>query len=129
VGLYQFGLLHSVREPPLPGLGVDAVDASGEAYVLGHTTDSALGIVNGGVTLVLAGRGGPKRAKEHPLIPLALIAKILLGAVNGGYLTAEQLTKHKKVCGYCTVSAVAMMAAVPAARPEAGAALRTVRGR
>ncbi len=99
MGLYQFGLLHSVREPPLPGLGVDAVDASGEAYVLGHTPDSALGIVNGGVTLVLAGRGGPKRAKEHPLIPLALIAKILLGAVNGGYsrLSSSPSTRRSAV--------------------------------
>lgn len=31
VGLYQFGILRRVPEPPLPGLGADAVDASGEA--------------------------------------------------------------------------------------------------
>jgi hypothetical protein len=32
VGSYQFGLLRRVPEPSLPGLGADAVDASGEAY-------------------------------------------------------------------------------------------------
>jgi uncharacterized membrane protein len=129
VGLYQFGLLRSVPEPPLPGLGADAVDASGEAYVLGNTPDSALGIVSGGVTLVLAGMGGGRRASERPWIPLALFAKTLVDAVNGVYLTAEQLTKHKKVCSYCTISAVALVASVPAAWPEARAALRAVRTR
>jgi uncharacterized membrane protein len=129
VGLYQFGLARTVPEPPLPGLGADAVDASGEAYVLGHTPDSTLGIVSGGITLVLAGMGGPQRASEQPLIPLALFAKTLVDAVSGAYLTAEQLTKHKKVCSFCTVSAVALIASVPAAWPEARAALNTVRGR
>lgn len=129
VGLYQFGLLRTIPEPPLPLLDADAVDASGEAYILGHTPDSTLGIVSGGITLVLAGMGGPKRATEHPLIPLALFAKTLVDAVNGAFLTAEQLTKHKKVCSYCTVSALALVASVPAAWPEARAALKTVRDR
>jgi uncharacterized membrane protein len=129
VGLYQFGLLRKVPEPPLPGLGADAVDASGEAYALGHTPDSTLGILSGAVTLALAGMGGPRRASEQRLIPLALFAKTLLDAANGAYLTAEQLTKHKKVCAYCTVSAVAGAASVPAAWPEARAAVKAVRAR
>jgi uncharacterized membrane protein len=129
VGLYQFGLIRRVPEPSLPGLDADAVDASGEAYAIGHTPDSTLGIVSGGVTMVLAGMGGPSRASDQPLLPLALFAKTLLDAVNGAYLTAEQLTKHKKVCSFCTVSAIALVASVPAAWPEARAALKTVRGR
>lgn len=40
VGLYQFGLLRHLREPPLPGLDADAVDASGEAYQMLHTPDT-----------------------------------------------------------------------------------------
>ncbi len=129
VGLYQFGLLRRVPEPSLPGLGADAVDASGEAYALLHTPDSTLGIASAGVSLVLAGMGGPRRATEHPLIPLALFAKSLADAVGGLYLTAEQLTKHKKVCSWCTVSAAALVATVPAAWPEARDALRAVRSR
>ena len=61
VGLYQFGLLRSVPEPPLPGLDADRVDASGEAYALFTTPDSSLGIVSAGVSLVLAGMGGRDR--------------------------------------------------------------------
>jgi uncharacterized membrane protein len=129
VALYQFGLIRKVPEPPLPGLGADAVDASGEAYVLGHTPDSTLGIVSGGITMVLAGMGGRQRASEQPLIPLALFAKTLVDAAHGAYLTAEQLTKHKKVCSFCIVSAVALIASVPAAWPEARVALKAVRSR
>jgi hypothetical protein len=87
VGLYQFGLLRSVPEPPLPGLGADAVARPHAGQCAGdreRRRDAG------------ARRDGrPKRANEHPLIPLALFAKTLLDAVNGGYLTAEQF-KHKK---------------------------------
>ncbi len=61
VGLYQFGVLRSVPELPLPGLDADRVDASGEAYVLLRTPDSTLGVASAGVSLVLAGMGGAKR--------------------------------------------------------------------
>jgi hypothetical protein len=127
VGLYQFGLLRRVPEPPLPGLGADAVDASGEAYNLLHTPDSTLGIASGGITLALAGMGGAQRASQQPLIPLAMFAKTVLDASNGLYLTAEQVTKHKKVCSFCTVSALALVASVPAAWPEARDAVRALR--
>jgi hypothetical protein len=129
VGLYQFGLLKRVPEPKLPGLGADAVDAAGEAYQLGYTPDSTLGLASGGIGLALAGMGGANRASEHPLIPLAMFAKAVLDATNGLYLTAEQLTKHKKVCSFCTVSALALVASVPAVWPEARDALRAVRDR
>jgi hypothetical protein len=125
VGLYQFGLLRSVPEPSLAGLGTDAVDA----YQLSHTPDSTLGIISGGVTLALAGMGGGERARQQPLIPLAMFAKTLLDATSGAYLTAEQLTKHKKVCSFCAVSALALVASVPAAWPEARDALRALRKR
>ena len=129
VGLYQFGLLKSVPEPPLPGLDADRVDASGEAYEMLRTPDSALGILSAGVSLVLAGMGGAKRYEEQPWIPLALLAKSLVDAAGGLYLTAEQLTKHKRVCSWCTASAVLLVATVPTALPEARAAWRSLRGR
>ena len=58
VGLYQFGLLPSVPEPPLPWLDADRVDASGEAYALFHMPDSSLGITSAGMSLALVGMGG-----------------------------------------------------------------------
>ncbi len=48
VGLYQFGLIRSVPEPPLPGVDADWVDASGEVYAVLHTPDAALGITSAG---------------------------------------------------------------------------------
>jgi uncharacterized membrane protein len=129
IGLYQFGLLRHVPEPPLPGLGADAVAATGAAYQLGRTPDSALGVISGGVTLALAGMGGRERASQHPLIPLAMFGKTLLDATSGAYLTAEELTKHKKVCFFCAVSALALVASVPAGWPEARDALRALRRR
>ena len=129
VGLYQFGLLRRVPEPPLPGLGADEVDAAGEAYQQLKTPDAALGLVSAGVTLVLAGMGDRDRAESSPWVPLALAAKTAADAAGGVYLFAEQVTKHGKICSWCTVAAVAQVATLPLALPEARAALRNLTGR
>lgn len=129
VGLYQFGVIRRVPEPSMPGLDADAVDASGEAYALLRTPDSALGIASAGVTLALAGMGGENRARSQPLLPLALFTKVLVDAVGGLYLTAEQLTRHRKLCSWCTVSTAALVACVPAAWTEARDAVRSLRRR
>ena len=129
VGLYQFGLIRSVPEPPLPGLDGDRVDASGEAYSFLHTPDSALAIVSAGVSLVLAGMGDERRHEERPWIPLLLLGKSLVDAASGLYLSAEQVTKHKRVCSWCTLSAGLLVATVPTALPEARAAWRSLRAR
>lgn len=129
VGLYQFGVIPRVPEPPLPGLDADRVDASGEAYRLLLTPDSTLGIVSYGVTLVLAGMGGRDRAEQTPLVPLALAAKVLLDAASAGLLFAEQVTKHRRLCSWCTLAAALSVASVPAALPEARAAWRQLRHR
>lgn len=129
VALYQFGLLRSVPEPPLPGIDADRVDASGEAYAVLNTPDAALGIASAGLSLVLAGMGGAERHREQPWIPLALLAKSLLDAAGGVYLFAEQISKHKKLCSWCTLSAGLLVATVPGVLPEARAAWRAVRNR
>lgn len=129
VNLYQFGVLRSVPEPLLPGLGADQVDASGEAYQMFKTPDATLGIASAGVSLVLAGMGGAKRHEDQPWIPLALLAKSVVDAAGGGYLFAEQLTKHRRVCSWCTVSAGLLIATVPAVLPEARAAWKAWRDR
>jgi uncharacterized membrane protein len=129
VGLYQFGVLRRVPEPPLPFLRADAVDASGEAYQLFKTPDAALGLVSAGATLVLAGMGAGDRAARTPWIPLALAAKTGVDAAGAGYLFAEQVTKHRAVCSWCTVAALAQLATLPLALPEARQAWRAWRGR
>ena len=129
VALYQFGVLRSVPEPSLPGLGADVVDASGEAYTMLRTPDSTLGIASAGVSLVLAGMGGAQRHEQQPWIPLVLLAKSLLDAAGGAYLFAEQITKHKKICSWCTASAALLIATVPTTLPEGRAAWRAWRSR
>jgi uncharacterized membrane protein len=129
VALYQFGLLRSVPEPSLPGLGADRVDASGEAYVMLSTPDSTVGIASAGVSLILAGMGGPDRHQQQPWIPLLLLAKSVADAAGGTYLFAEQVTKHKRICSWCTASAGLLLATVPTAVPEARAAWRVWRCR
>lgn len=127
VGLYQFGILRSVPEPRLPGLGADAVDASGEAYTMLRTPDSTLGMASAGVSLVLAGMGGATRHEDQPWIPLLLLGKSVVDAAGGLYLFSEQVTKHKKLCSWCTVSAGLLVATVPAVLPEARAAWKAWR--
>ena len=129
VGLYQFGVLRTVPEPSWLGLDADRVDASGEAYAVLNTPDATLGIASAGVSLVLAGMGSANRHEEQPWIPLALLAKSAVDALGGAYLFAEQITKHRRVCSWCTVSAGLLVATVPAVLPEARAAWRSWRQR
>lgn len=129
VSLYQLGLVRHLPEPPLPVFDADAVDASGEAYWLGLTSDAALGMASAAASLALIGMGADDRAKEKPLIPLLAVAKLASDAVGGVYLTAEQLSQHRKLCSWCLLASAAQVAAVPLALPEARAALRRLLGR
>lgn len=127
ITLYQTGILRRLPDPPLPGVDSDKVDASGEAYVMGHTPDAALSIANYGVTLALVAMGDDDRWREHPVIPLLATAKLASDAAGGAWLTLEQITKHKALCAYCLAAAAASLAAVPQAIPEARAAWRELR--
>lgn len=129
VEAYQTGLLRSVPEPPLPGIDADRVDAAGEAYHLFGTPDAALGIASYGVTLALVGAGAEDRAQTQPWLPLLAAAKAAGDAAASAYLFAEQVSKHRTVCSWCTLAAVANVAAVPLVLPEARRALRALRSR
>ncbi len=129
VAAYQFGLVKSLPEPPLPRLDSDRVDASGEAFEFLRTPDAALGLVSYAATLALAGMGGRDRARDQPWLPLALAAKTVLDAASGIYLGLEQGTKHKRFCTWCLIAAGASIAMVPVAVPEARRSLRHLRRR
>jgi hypothetical protein len=127
VCLYQFGVARRVPEPPLPGLDAERVDAGGEAYALLRTPDAALGLTSVGITLVLTGMGDRRRHREHPWTTLAAGGKALADAGMAGLLFAEQLTKHRKICSWCTLAAALHLAAVPPVLAETRAALSTIR--
>jgi uncharacterized membrane protein len=119
VEAYQAGVLRSVPEPALRFLDADRVDASGEAYHSLSTPDAGLGIVSYGITMALVNAGAENRAEAKPWLPVLAAAKVVSDAVNGGYLFAEQVSKHRAVCSWCTVAAAASLATVPLVLPEA----------
>ncbi|PZG01890.1 vitamin K epoxide reductase family protein, partial [Micromonospora deserti] len=129
VAAYQFGLVRHLPEPPVRVLDADRVDASGEAYVLGHTPDTALALASAAGTLALVGMGAADRARRQPWIPLLAAGKAAGDAAAGAWLFAEQVTKHRRLCGWCTVAAAATAATVPFTLGEAMQAWRTLRRR
>ncbi len=126
---YQTGLLRRVPEPRLPWLDAERVDASGEAYHLFGTPDAALGIASFGATLVLHGAGPAERAETQPWLPLLAAAKTVGDAAVSVFLFVEQVSGHRRLCSWCTLAAIANVAAVPAVLPEARRAWRSLRGR
>jgi uncharacterized membrane protein len=119
VEAYQAGVLRSVPEPALRFFDADRVDASGEAYHSLGTPDAGLGIVSYGVTMALVTAGAEDRAETRPWLPLLAAAKVVTDALNGGYLFAEQVSKHRGLCSWCTVAAAASVATMPLVLPEA----------
>lgn len=129
VAAYQNGLIRRLPEPPLPLLDAEKVDASGEAYAMLRTPDASLGLLSYASTLVLAGMGSRNRFRETPIIPLALAGKVVVDALGGLYLTAEQATKHRRFCSWCLTASVASLAMVPQVIPEAKLAVDRLRRR
>jgi hypothetical protein len=54
---------------------------------------------------------------------------MLVDAVGGIYLTAEQATKHRRFCSWCLAATVASVASLPQVVPETKAARRALRRR
>lgn len=92
-----------------------AIDASPTAYEKLETPDAVLGMVNYGVTMILAAMGAPNRAETQPWIPLALVAKTGFDTYQAGKLYFTQ--RGKKVYSILAASATALT--VPLALPEA----------
>ncbi|MGE0026333.1 MAG: vitamin K epoxide reductase family protein [Thermoleophilia bacterium] len=128
VEAYQVGIVRRVPEPPWRWLAADRVDASGEAYALLRTPDAGLGILSEAVSIVLVGMGGADRAGSRPWVPLAAAVKTLADAAGAAWLFAEQVTRHRRLCGWCTLAAAADVARVPLVLPEARRAWHVLRG-
>ena len=73
----------------------------------------------------MAAMGAADRAERHPWLVLAFAGKVAADALGGAVLTLEQLTKHRRLCGYCLAASALSSAAVPAVVPEVRAALRS----
>lgn len=127
VAAYQCGLMRHLPEPRWRWLDADRVDASGEAFVALHTADAALGIASYAMTLALAATGSADRAWRRPWLVLAFGAKVLLDAGGAAMLTAEQVSRHRRLCSYCLAASLCSSVAVPVVVREAPVAARAVR--
>lgn len=128
VTLYQMGVLKQLPDLPIPFVDSDRVDASPYAYSRLNTPDGPLMLINYGVTAWLATTGGENRAKENPLIPIAMGVKILIDAIAAAELAREEWSENKAFCEYCQVATLCSFASLALAAPEVFTAVQTLLG-
>lgn len=128
VTLYQTGVLKELPDLPIPFADSDRVDASAYAYSRLNTPDGPLMMINYGVTAWLATTGGENRARENPLVPIAMGAKILIDSIAAAELAREEWSENKAFCEYCQVATLCSFASLALAAPEVMSAFRTLMG-
>jgi uncharacterized membrane protein len=128
VSLYQTGVITHLPDPPLPRIDSDRVDASSYAYKRFRTPDALMMVVSYGITAWLAGAGGKDRAKDTPLLPLAMGAKIIGDTAFAVELGREEWNENKALCAYCQVATLCSIISVILAIPEMRTAWRALRG-
>lgn len=119
VALFQMGVLK--RLPDLPSKRFDAtrVDASDYGYEFLQVPDALLMIGQYAVSAILVGMGGEKRARDLPVVPLALTAKLLGDVATNLYLAKEEWRYNHALCGYCQSATVASAISLALSLPEA----------
>ncbi|MBD3881052.1 vitamin K epoxide reductase family protein [Phormidium tenue FACHB-886] len=128
VTLYQTGVLKELPDLPIPFVDSDRVDAAPYAYSRLNTPDGPLMLINYGITAWLASTGGENRARENPLIPIAMGAKILIDSVAATELAREEWSENKAFCEYCQVATLCSFASLALAAPEVITAVQTLLG-
>lgn len=128
VSLYQTGVIKELPELPLPFFEANRVDASEYAYSRLNTPDGPLMLINYGITAWLASTGGEKRARENPLVPIAMGAKILVDSIAAAELAREEWSENKAFCEYCQVATLCSFASLALAAPEVMTAIQTLMG-
>lgn len=128
VSLYQVGIVKHLPDPPLDVFDSDKVDASDYAYKRFLTPDGFLMLMSYAMTAWLAGIGGEKRSETHPLLSLAMGAKIALDLVSAAELAREEWNDNKKLCPYCQTATLASLASLALAMPEIKRAWKNWRG-
>ncbi len=128
VSLYQVGIIKHLPDPPLDVFDSDKVDASDYAYKRFGTPDGFLMLMSYAATATLAGAGGEKRSQTHPLVSLAMGAKIALDLLSAAELAREEWQDNKKLCAYCQTATLASIGSLWLAWPEIKSAWENWRG-
>jgi Vitamin K epoxide reductase family len=129
VGMYQTGILRRLPSLPTELFDAERVDASDYAYSRLQTPDGLLMVATYAFTAILAGAGGRDRARDHPVLPLALAAKTLYDSYVAIKLGREEWQDNRALCDYCQTATLASLASAGLALPEAVEAARTLLGR
>jgi uncharacterized membrane protein len=119
VTLYQMGIVKKLPDPPLPYIDSSRVDASEYAYKRLQSPDAPAMIVSYGITAALAAAGGKDRARDLPLVPIALLAKTIYDSFVALELAREEWQYNKAFCAYCQLATIASLVSVGIALPEA----------
>jgi len=128
ISLFQMGILKHVPEVPLPGEDADKINGSAQAYAILQTPDAVLAIGSYAATAALAAMGPPDRARTLPWAALGMGVKAVADAAFAVKLLIDQPTKYKAYCTWCVTGALATLAVLPLALPEARAAWKHVGG-
>jgi uncharacterized membrane protein len=127
VTLYQMGIVKKLPDPPISLFDSSKVDASDYAYKRLDTPDALMMLTNYGITAWLAGAGGKDRARQTPLLSIAMGTKVLMDTAGAIMLGWEEWKENKKLCFYCQIATLASATSLALAIPEVLTALKQIR--
>jgi len=110
VAAHQLGLLQHLPDPPAAVFASDAITESKMAHPIG-IPDSLLGLGSYGTTLCLA-----ILSRSHPKARPLLAAKLVADGGIASFNVVRQVVSFRKICSWCTGTAIATAAMVYIAR-------------
>ncbi len=114
VALYQLHAIQELPDPPGAWFDSDRITTSKSAYPLG-IPDSLPGLGSYAATLTLV-----LTANRSPVIRKLLQGKLLVDGGMAGFNVIRQIVSYRKLCSWCTGTAIATAALVPAGLHYAG---------
>lgn len=110
VTLYQTGVLKKLSDPPGKFFASEMITSSKQAYPL-DIPDGLLGLASYGTTMALA-----IHARKSPVSGKLLGAKLALDCGMAGFNVVRQVVSFRKLCSWCTGTAIATFVMVYAGR-------------
>lgn len=110
IALYQCHLINHLPDPPSSYFNSDGITASKSAHPFG-IPDSLLGLVSYGTTLALT--FAVRRSRTGPTL---LRAKLLVDGGLAAINVCRQVFSFRKLCSWCTATALATAILVVAGR-------------
>ena len=113
VALHQTGVLGHLPDPPGALFDSDKITGSKDAHPLG-IPDGLLGLASFGTTMALL--IATRTRKKRPLLRAGLKAKLAIDASMASTNSIKQVVKFRRLCSWCTGTALATAGMVYFAR-------------